>query len=98
NADTALTYYRRVSIEYTQSSWAAPALVRLAQFAYAARDFSTASVSAERVLGDYPVTPVRAQAAYWAGRARLELNELAAGCGLTQQAATQARAAARTAT
>ena len=90
NADTALTYYRRVSIEYTQSSWAAPALVRLAQFAYAARDFSTASVSAERVLRDYPVTPVRAQAAYWAGRARLELNELGAACGLMQQAVDEA--------
>jgi hypothetical protein len=90
NADTALTYYRRVSIEYTQSSWAAPALVRLAQFAYAARDFSTASVSAERVLGDYPVTPVRAQAAYWAGRARLELNQLAAACSLMQQAVDEA--------
>ena len=90
NADTALTYFRRVSIEYTQSSWAAPALVRLAQFAYAARDFSTANVSAERVLRDYPVTPVRAQAAYWAGRARLELNELAAACLLMQQAVEEA--------
>jgi hypothetical protein len=90
NADSALTYYRRVSIEYTQSSWAAAALVRLAQFAYAARDFSTASVSAERVLRDYPVTPVRAQAAYWAARARLELNELAQACGLMQQAVDEA--------
>ncbi len=90
NADTALTYFRRVSIEYSQSSWAAPALVRLAQFAYASRDFSTARVSAERVLSDYPVTPVRAQAAYWAGRARLELNELAAACVLMQQAEAEA--------
>ena len=90
NADTALTYFRRVSIEYTQSFWAAPALVRLAQFAFVARDFSTASLSAERVLRDYPVTPVRAQAAYWAGRARLELNELAAACRFMQQAVDQA--------
>jgi len=90
NADTALTYFRRVSIEYSQSSWAAPALLRLAQFAYAARDFSTARVSAERVLSDYPVTPVRAQAAYWAGRARLELNELSAACALLQQAEAEA--------
>lgn len=97
NADTALTYFRRASIEYSHSSWAAPALVRLAQFAYAARDFSTARVSAERVLSDYPVTPVRAQAAYWAGRARLELNELAAACGLMQQAETEAGADVETA-
>lgn len=97
NADTALTYFRRVSIEYSQSSWAAPGLVRLAQFAYAARDFSTARVSAERVLSDYPVTPVRALAAYWAGRARLELNELAAACDLMQQAEAEAGADVETA-
>lgn len=90
NADTALTYFRRVSIEYSQSSWAAPALVRLAQFAYAARDFSLARTTAERVLSDYPATPVRAQAAYWAGRARLELNELGAACALMQQAQAEA--------
>lgn len=90
NADSALTYFRRVSIEYSPSAWAAPALVRLAQFAYAARDFSTARVSAERVLSDYPVTPVRAQAAYWAGRARLELNDVSAACGFMQQAEAEA--------
>lgn len=97
NADSALTYFRRVSIEYSQSSWAAPALVRLAHFAYASRDFSTAWVSAERVLSDYPVTPVRAQAAYWAGRARLELNELPAACSLMQQAEAEAGADVETA-
>lgn len=97
NADSALTYFRRVSIEYSQSSWAAPALVRLAQFSYASRDFNTARVSAERVLSDYPVTPVRAQAAYWAGRARLELNELVAACVLMQQAEAEAGADVETA-
>jgi hypothetical protein len=97
SADSALTYFRRASIEYSQSSWAAPALVRLAQFAYAMRDFSTARLSAERVLSDYPVTPVRAQAAYWAGRARLELNELAAACVLMQQAEAEAGADVETA-
>jgi hypothetical protein len=90
NADTALTYFRRVSIEFTQSAWAAPALVRLAQFAFAARDFNTAVISAERVLRDYPVTPVRAQAAYWAGRARLDVNDLGPACLLMQQAVDEA--------
>ncbi len=90
NADTALTYFRRVSIEYSQSPWAAPALVRLAQFAYAAGDFGTAVTSAERVLGDYPVTTARAAAAYWAGRAHLELNEIPAACARMEQAETEA--------
>ncbi len=90
SADSALTYFRRVSIEYTQSPWAAPALVRLAQFAYAAGDFGTAVTSAERVLSDYPVTTARAAAAYWAGRAHLELNELAAACARMEQAQAEA--------
>ncbi len=90
NADSALTYFRRVSIEYSPSPWAAPALVRQAQFAYAARDFATAVTSAERVLSDYPVTTARAAAAYWAGRAHLELNELAAACTRMEQAEAEA--------
>lgn len=90
NADSALTYFRKVSIEYSPSPWAAPALVRLAQFAYAARDFGTAVTSAERVLSDYPVTTARAGAAYWAGRALLELNQLAPACTRMQQAEAEA--------
>jgi cell division septation protein DedD len=92
SADSALTYFRRVSIEFSSSSWAAPALVRLAQFAYATGDFGTAATSAERVLSDYPVTPARAAAAYWAGRAHLELNELAAACARMEQAQAEAGA------
>ncbi len=90
SAESALTYFRRVSIEYTQSPWAAPALVRLAQYAYASGDFATAATSAERVLTDYPVTPARASAAFWAGRAHLELNELALACARMQQAEAEA--------
>lgn len=90
SAESALTYFRRVSIEYTQSPWAAPALVRLAQYAFAGGDFATAVTSAERVLRDYPVTSARAPAAYWAGRAHLELNELALACSRMQQAETEA--------
>lgn len=97
DSDSALTYFRRVSIEYSQSVWAAPALVRLAQYSYAAGDFSTTASSAERVLSDYPHTPVRAAAAYWAGRAELELNDVARACGHMQEAETQAGADAETA-
>lgn len=90
SAETALTYFRRVSIEYSQSAWAAPALVRLAQYSYAGGDFATAVTSAERVLRDYPVTSARAAAAFWAGRAHLELNEMAPACARMQQAETEA--------
>jgi cell division septation protein DedD len=97
DSDTALTYFRRVSIEYSQSVWAAPALVRLAQFAFADGDLPTAASTAERVLSDYPHTPVRASAAYWAGRAELELHDVAAACGHMQEAETQAGNDAETA-
>lgn len=94
DSDSALTYFRRVSIEYSESVWAAPALVRLAQFAYAAGDDSTAATTAERVLSDYPHAPVRAAAAYWAGRAELALNDVATACGHMQEAAREAEAGA----
>jgi tetratricopeptide (TPR) repeat protein len=89
-ADSALWYFRRVSIEYSGSRWAAFALVRLAQFAYASGDFNAALGAAQRVLDDYPGAPVRAAAAYWAGRAQLELHDLAGACGHLQQADAEA--------
>jgi cell division septation protein DedD len=97
DSDSALTYFRRVSIEHSQSVWAAPALVRLAQFAFAGGDYPTAATTAERVLSDYPHTPVRAAAAYWAGRAELESNDIPAACRRMQEAETQAGADAETA-
>jgi cell division septation protein DedD len=97
DSDTALTYFRRVSIEYSQSVWAAAALVRTAQFAFAGGDFTTAATAAERVLSDYPHTAVRAAAAYWAGRAELELHDVAAACGHMREAETQAGTDAETA-
>jgi tetratricopeptide (TPR) repeat protein len=89
-ADSALMYFRRVGIEYSGSRWAAFALVRLAQFAYASGDFNAALGASQRVLDDYPGTPVRAAAAYWAGRAQLELHDLAGACGHMQQAEAEA--------
>lgn len=88
--DTALAYFRRVSIEYSSSAWAPAALVRLAQFAFASGDFTAALRAGERVLLDYPTSGSRAAAAYWAGRARLELGDTAAACGLLEQAEREA--------
>ncbi len=90
NADSALNYFRRVSIEYSTSRWAAPSLLRLAQYAYATGDFTGALTSAQRVLTDYPVSPARPAAAYWAGRAQIELKNVAAACGLLQLAEAEA--------
>jgi tetratricopeptide (TPR) repeat protein len=86
NADTASTYFRRVSIEFARSDWAAPSLLRLAQLAFAADDYQAALRSAQRVLTDYPLSNVRAEASFWAGRASLELGYATDGCRLLQAA------------
>lgn len=88
--DTALAYFRRVSIEFSSSPWAPAALVRLAQFAFASGDFAAAVRAGERVLLDYPASRERAAAAYWAGRARLELADPAAACVLLARAEGEA--------
>jgi hypothetical protein len=86
NSDSALRYLRRTTIEFSQSPWADRALLRIAQMAFAAGDPATTFSSAERVITDYPFSPVRAQAAYWAGRAQIDLGNLALACRYLRQA------------
>ena len=88
--DSALRYFRRTSIEYSQSPWADQSLLRIAQLSFAAGDVATTSSSAQRVLTDYPFSTVRAQAAYWAGRAQIDLGNMAGACRLLSQAADSA--------
>lgn len=79
--DSARTYFRRVSIEYSSSPWADDALLRLAQLAFAANDFSGAARTARRILLDFPLSDRHPEAGYWAARAELELGELGQACG-----------------
>jgi hypothetical protein len=90
--DTALSAYRRVSIEYSQSPWADDALLRVAQLSFAARDLGTVRRSTDRILMDYPFSDVRAAAAYWAARVRLEEGQVTEACPYLQQAADSAGA------
>ena len=89
-AAIAARFFRQVSIEYSESPWAARALLRLAQLAYAQGDLDAVRRSAERVLLDYPLSPVRAQAAFWAGRTELDRNNPVEGCRLMSQANDEA--------
>ncbi len=88
--DSALKYLRRTSVEYSQSAWADRALLRVAQLAFASGDVSATFSSADRVLSDYPFSTVRAQAAYWAGRAQIDLGNLAVACRYLTLAADSA--------
>jgi len=90
NADTALRYFRRTSVEFSESAWADRALLRIAQIMFASGDLNTARLSAQRVLADYPFSAVRAQAAFWAGRSQLDLGDFPSACRLLTQAADSA--------
>jgi hypothetical protein len=84
--DSALTYFRRVSIEFPRSPWADSAYLRLAQLAFAAGDADATVRASERILTDYPLSALRPEASLWAGRAHLELGSAAEGCQLLLQA------------
>ncbi len=90
DADEAVATFRRVAIEYSQSAWADQALLRVAQLRFAAGDYATAGRSAERVLLDYPFSPVRAAAAFWTARVRIELGDLPSACGYLRLAVDEA--------
>jgi tetratricopeptide (TPR) repeat protein len=90
DVNEALNYFRRVSIEYSRSSWADQALLRLAQLAFAAGDAQGALRSSQRILTDYPLSEVRAEANFWAGRANLELGNAEEGCRLLVEAEREA--------
>jgi len=90
DVNEALNYFRRVSIEYSRSPWADRALLRLAQLAFAAGDAQGALRSSQRILTDYPLSEVRAEARFWAGRAYLELGSAEEGCQLLSEAEREA--------
>lgn len=90
DVNEALNYFRRVSIEYSRSSWADRALLRLAQLAFAAGDAQGALRSSQRILTDYPLSEVHAEANFWAGRAYLELGNAEEGCRLLSEAEREA--------
>ena len=88
--DSALGAFRRLSIEYSDSRWADDALLRFAQLTFASRDLPAAQRAADRLLADYPLSDVRAAAAYWAGRIRIEQGLIAEACPLLRQAENEA--------
>jgi tetratricopeptide (TPR) repeat protein len=88
--DSALSAFRRISIEHSQSPWADDALLRMAQLSYAARDFATVRRATDRILLDYPFSDLKAGAAYWAARVRLEEGQTAEACPFLRRAVDEA--------
>jgi cell division septation protein DedD len=59
---------QRVAVEYSSSSWADDALLRLVQLDYASGNLDGAVRNLERIRLDYPGSALLPQAAYWAAR------------------------------
>ncbi|HEX9693058.1 MAG TPA: SPOR domain-containing protein [Gemmatimonadales bacterium] len=78
--DSARFYLRRVSIEYPRSPWAERALLRLTQQSYGAGDLEATRRAAQRIIADYPFGTTVPEANFWAGRAQLDLGNLAEAC------------------
>ena len=90
--DSAISYFRRVSIEYSQSRWADRALLKLAQFSFASGDYTSARKTTDRILLDYPLSDVKPEAAYWGARSYLATNDLRHACRLFRLAAQDSTA------
>ncbi len=86
NADSAASYFRRVSIEFSRSTWADEALLQLAQLGFANGNYTAARRLTARVLSDYPFSEVRADAGFWGARSEFALGNLESGCELLRQA------------
>lgn len=73
-------YLQRVAVEYSRSEWADDALLQLAQLEYAGRNPAGTVQQISRLLGDYPLSPLRATAALWGARAAFDTRETALAC------------------
>lgn len=86
DASTVATNLNRIVLEYGSSPWADDALLLLTQLYFAQRDGPQTIQAAERLNRDYPESPLRARAGFWAARAYFELKNETRGCELIQQA------------
>ncbi len=90
SADTAERDLRRVAIEYSTSRWADDAMLQLAQLALVSGNATAALTQVQRLRADYPGSEVRAQAAYWGGRAAFDAGNQDVACALLDSARAEA--------
>lgn len=71
---------QRVTVEFSLSPWADDALLLLGQLDYAIDDPAGALRYFERLLSDYPESPIRATAALWGSRSAWEQRNTDQAC------------------
>lgn len=75
-------YLRRVIVDHSVSPWADDALLSMVQLEYATGNTEVAARDAERLVRDYPGSPVAANAALWGARAAGDRRDGATACRL----------------
>jgi DNA polymerase-3 subunit delta len=71
---------QRIAVEYSSSSWADDALLRLVQLDYASGNLDGAARNLERIRQDYPGSTLLPQASYWAARTYFDLKKPELAC------------------
>ena len=71
---------QRIAVEYSSSSWADDALLRLVQLDYASGNLDGAARNLERIHQDYPGSSLTPQAAYWAARTYFDQKKPELAC------------------
>ncbi len=71
---------QRVAVEYSTSSWADDALLRLVQLDYASGNLDGAARNLERIRLDYPGSSLLPQASYWAARTYFDQKKPELAC------------------
>jgi cell division septation protein DedD len=69
-----------VAVEYSSSSWADDALLRLVQLDYASGNLEGAARNLERIRLDYPGSSLLPQASYWAARTYFDQKKPELAC------------------
>jgi hypothetical protein len=75
-------YLRRVIVDHSLSPWADDALLSMVQLEYATGNTEGAARDAERLVRDYPGSPVGATGALWGARAAGDRRDGATACRL----------------
>src|SRR6266700_6452019 len=86
DAPTVASNLNRIVVEYGATPWADDALLLLSQLYFAQHDPAQTVQAAERLNRDYPDSPFRPRASFYAARAYFELKNETRGCELIRQA------------
>jgi hypothetical protein len=78
--DESRLQFSRVAVDYSNSSWADKALLRLAQLDYGTANLAGTVARVRRLFSEYPSSSILPQAALWGARAAIDLRDLAQAC------------------